>query len=177
MRPDSTGLLLRGAAACPLYKITPWPHNPLDNPTQNLFQILSHTLAQTFNSCKSAALILMDFPATPSSYPRLARLVSGQPGGHAGVVHDAVVSDWRHDVSPMHEDPHATFFLSFYQPMLPVVIGQTSTGTCPHLLKVRLPKVNDKNSITLAWTITIWPIDFHCTTIVIMLSTTIPRLP
>lgn len=47
----------------------------------------------------------------------------------------------------------------------------------PHLLKVRLPKVNDKNSITLAWTITIWPIHFHYMTIVIMLSTTILRLP
>lgn len=127
MRPDITGLPLRGAAACPLYKIAPWPHNP----TQILFQILSHTLAQTFNSCKSAALILMDFPATPSSHPRLARPVSGQPGGHAGVVHDAVVSDWRHDVSPCTRTHMPHFFLSFHQPMLPVIISQTSIGTCP----------------------------------------------
>ena len=43
----------------------------------------------------------MDSPATPSSYPRQALPVSGQPGGYAGVVPDAMVSNWHHDV------PHA----------------------------------------------------------------------
>ena len=77
---------------------------------------------------------------------------------------------------PMHEDSYAIFF-SFHRPMLSVATSQTSTGRpCPHLLKLCLPKINDKNSSTLVWTITIWPMNFHYMTIAIMLSTTMPRL-